>query len=341
MKDLFVIRSFAIAMALLASANVPAFANDTTAELGAGGLILSRSDAIVMAKEDLFISEEQVRVDYVFRNTTEEDVETLVAFPMPDIEANPYLNVSIPDGTGDNFLGFKVSVEGQPVQPRLEQRAIAVGIDVTDDLRTNGVPLFPYSEAAAQAISGLPDDVVADWRDRGIIIFDEYDDGSGWKRILSPFWTLRSTYWWPMVFPAGAEIRVSHSYTPSVGATVGLSFFYDGKFQGDAYRDHKSRYCMDEGFEAAILKASRGAPDGFPPLFETWISYILKTGGNWGGGTIGDFTLTIDKGDPKNLVSFCGSGVKKIGPTTFQMKATDFYPDKNLDVLILKRTDQN
>ena len=179
------------------------------------------------------------------------------------------------------------------------------------------------------------------WRDRGIIVIDEYDDGSGWERVPSAFWTLRSTYWWPMVFPTATEIRVSHSYTPSVGATVGLSFFYDGRFQGDAYQDHKSRYCMDEGFEAAILKVSRGAPDGFPPLFETWISYILKTGGNWGGGTIGDFTLTIDKGDPKNLVSFCGSGVKKIGPTTFQMKATDFYPEKNLDVLILKRMDAN
>ena len=334
-------RSSAIAMAFLASASATAHANDSTAELGAGGLILSRSDAIVMAKEDLFISEEQVRVDYVFRNTTEEDVETLVAFPMPDIEASPYGNVSIPDDTSDNFLGFQVKVDGQPVQPRLEQRAIAVGIDVTDDLRSNGVALFPYGDEAQQALSALAEDVVADWRDRGIIVIDEYDDGSGWKRVPSAFWTLRSTYWWPMVFPAGTEIRVSHSYTPSVGATVGLSFFYDGKFQGDAYQDHKSRYCMDEGFEAAILKSSRGAPDGFPPLFETWISYILKTGGNWGGGTIGDFTLTIDKGDPKNLVSFCGSGVKKIGPTTFQMKATDFYPEKNLDVLILKRMDAN
>jgi len=45
---------------------------------------------------------------------------------------------------------------------------------------------------------------------------------------------------------------------------------------------------------------------------------------------------TIDKGDPSNIVSFCGSGVRKIGPTTFQMKARDFYPERDIDILIMR-----
>ena len=51
-----------------------------------------------------------------------------------------------------------------------------------------------------------------------------------------------------------------------------------------------------------------------------------------------DFTLTIDKGDAKNLVSFCWDGeVSKTGPTTFQMTAKDWYPPygRELDILIL------
>ena len=43
----------------------------------------------------------------------------------------------------------------------------------------------------------------------------------------------------------------------------------------------------------------------------------------------------VDKGDEDNLVSFCGDDVKKIGPTTFEMHKTDFYPEKDLDILIL------
>ncbi|TIO91853.1 MAG: DUF4424 domain-containing protein, partial [Mesorhizobium sp.] len=44
--------------AALAVVAAPAFANDSVAELGTGGLILSRSDAVAMQSEDLFISPE-------------------------------------------------------------------------------------------------------------------------------------------------------------------------------------------------------------------------------------------------------------------------------------------
>jgi hypothetical protein len=47
--------------------------------------------------------------------------------------------------------------------------------------------------------------------------------------------------------------------------------------------------------------------------------------------------LVVDKGEPDNLVSFCGEGVTKIGPTTFEMVKTDFWPDRDLDILILDR----
>ena len=45
----------------------------------------------------------------------------------------------------------------------------------------------------------------------------------------------------------------------------------------------------------------------------------------------------MDKGSTDNLVSFCGEGIKKIGPTTFEMVKTDFWPDRELEILILER----
>lgn len=157
------------------------------------------------------------------------------------------------------------------------------------------------------------------------------------KRVRTPYWQLRSTYWWRTTFPAGKAIEVSHRYQPSLGGTVGLTFLDDGKLRGPTYDDYKRRYCMDAAFERAVLKAVKAAPDGFPALYENRIAYILKTGRNWATGSIGDFTLTIDKDDPNNLVSFCGENVEKTGPTTFRMKAKDFYPERDLDILILAR----
>jgi hypothetical protein len=45
----------------------------------------------------------------------------------------------------------------------------------------------------------------------------------------------------------------------------------------------------------------------------------------------------VDKGAPDNLVSFCGDDVRKLGETRFEMKKSDYPPDGNLSILILKK----
>lgn len=312
----------------------PALANDSVAELGTGGIVMSRTDAVSMLSENLFLSTDKVTVDYVFKNQTDKDVEALVAFPMPNIEGSIYDRPALPDGESDNFLGFDVTFDGKPVQPRLEQRAFAVGIDVTDFLKAANVPVNPFAQPVFPALEKLSDEAAAQWIDRGLIFIDEYDDGAGWKKVRTPLWSLKSTYWWRSTFPAGKEVKVSHRYKPSVGGTAGLTFFYDNKFQGE-YDRYKADYCIDAEFEKAVLKSARDNPDGYPLLMEQRLDYVLTTGGNWALGTIGDFKLTVDKGDPKNIISFCGQDVKKTGPTTFEMTAKDFYPEKDLKVLIL------
>lgn len=66
------------------------------------------------------------------------------------------------------------------------------------------------------------------------------------------------------------------------------------------------------------------------------VPYIVTTARNW-AGRIGRFTLTIDKGRPDTLVSFCRSGVTKTGPTTFRWEARDYVPDEDLRVLFVSR----
>lgn len=324
-----------VVTAALAFCAAPAFANDSIAELGTGGLILSRSDAVAMESEDLFISADKVTVDYVFRNNTDKDVDSIVAFPMPDIEGDPNEMPAIPDDQSDNFLGFEVTIDGVAAKPELEQKVFALGIDIGADLKAQNVPFYPFGEAAKAALAKLPPAVTDDWVNRGIIIEDTADDGSGMKTTYAPFWQLRSTYWWRSTFPANKAVHVAHHYKPSVGGTSSLSFFFDGQFQGQ-YSAYKTRYCMDDAFENAVRKAAKADPDGNPKYFENRIAYILTTGGNWASGSIGKFKLTIDKGDPRNLVSFCGDNVRKVGPTTFEMTADDFYPERDIDILLLE-----
>ena len=49
-------------------------ANDSTAGLATGGLVLTKNADIEMRSEKLYISDKQVRVDYQFLNTSAKDV---------------------------------------------------------------------------------------------------------------------------------------------------------------------------------------------------------------------------------------------------------------------------
>lgn len=319
---------------------LPASANDTMAELKTGGLVFVRSDVVVMEEEDLYISQDEVRVSYVFRNMSDGDVDSLVAFPMPEITGSPWSDVAVPDSQSDNLLGFEVEVGGRAVAPQLEQKAFAIGLDVTSALVAARVPFNPFSEAAFDAVQLLPEATRRDWVARGIVSAESWDEGSGMREYYTPVWSMRSTYWWRMTFPAGQAVSVSHRYRPSVGGTVGVTFLEleSGRARGPDYERYRTKYCLDDGFVRAVERHAAQDPDRIAPFYENWISYVLTTGANW-AGPIGRFRLTVDKGAAGNLVSFCGSNVRKTGPTTFEMVASDFHPDHDLDILLLKRVE--
>jgi hypothetical protein len=44
----------------------------------------------------------------------------------------------------------------------------------------------------------------------------------------------------------------------------------------------------------------------------------------------------VDKGAAANLVSFCGEGVRKIGPTRFEVRRKNWRPDRDLRILIVE-----
>lgn len=338
-RKLFMGTVGATALGLLLAAGGAARANDTTAALEAGGLIFVPNLAIEMASEDLFISENEVKVRYVFRNVTKETQRVLVAFPMPDITISESENISIPDDASDNFLDFRTVVDGKPVATQLEQRAIALSIDRTALLRDLKIPLAPYRKETQAALDALPQDKWAELTQLGLTTIDEYDAGKGMERHLAPRWTLRSTYYWNQDFPAGRDMVVEHSYRPGVGSSVGTLIgmtITDNEFAATAQRQQMEQFCVDQALVAAVTRAAKARKDvGSVPFSDARIHYILKTGANW-SGPIGAFKLTVDKGAPENLVSFCGTGVKKISPTRFEMTAKDFVPTHDLGVLILK-----
>lgn len=325
---------FAFLLALSGAAR----ANDTTAALEAGGLVFVPNDQVEMRSEDLFISEKEVRVSYVFHSNADKDTTVLVAFPMPDI-TQVEQDVAVPNPASPNFLDFVTTVDGKPVDTKVELRATAFGLDRTQLLTELNVPLNPLGPETQKALDALPQDKQQQLLELGLVRRDDYDVGKGMERHLAPLWTLRTTFYWMQTFPAQKDLKVEHRYKPSVGMSVGTILGSEIKGEPDfvnLIKAQREKYCVEPQLTAVLQKAAREAQKRDAMAYsEAFIGYVLKTGANW-YGPIQDFTLTIDKGAPENLVSFCATGAKKIGPTTFQVKAKDFWPQSDLEILILK-----
>lgn len=330
-------RAVTIAALLLAT---PAFANDTAVQLTTGGLEFVSHGEIAMESEDLYISREEIRVTYVFRNDSAEDIDLLVAFPMPDIVPDHFSPTAFPTGPADNLFEFETTFNSEPINATLHEYAYAAGVDRTDLVRELNLPIVSMSDEAIAAVDALDDETTAQLLHLGMAIPDMYDVGEGMKTHHWPNWTYRATYTWEATFPAGERVTVEHRYKPSVGGTTGVSFLSEPYEDYDPAADYKRKYCTDDAFVDAVRKTLKNPDESWSaPFMENWISYILTTGGNWSGGGIEKFRLVIDKGDEANLLSFCGSNVKKIGPTTFEMVEENFWPERELDILILERHD--
>jgi hypothetical protein len=328
----------AIALAVATAAAAPALANDSSAELTTGGLVFVRNDNVEMQSEDLRISAKEIHVRYRFFNKSDKPVTVLVAFPMPEIKVDEQDQViSVPTEDPVNFLAFTTTVNGQPVVTKVEQRVLSAGLDRTQLLRSLGLPLAPHLASTNEALDRLPPEKWDELLRLGIAEIEEYDAGQGMKKHLAARWGLQTTFYWEQTFAAKAEAVIEHRYKPSVGATVQTALGPPEAAKEPWYDEYKFKYCMDQQFLAAVEGARTAAKSPFgAPFGEERIEYILKTGANW-SGPIKDFRLVVDKGAADNLVSFCGEDVKKIGDTQFEVKKTDFTPDGNLAILILKK----
>jgi Domain of unknown function (DUF4424) len=339
----------AAALALATMALVaPALANDGFGGLSATGLTFEQTDAVAMEEERLFIGIDRIAVDYVFRNTTNADVTGEVIFPLPPVHVGFIIESqwNLPDDPDrENLVNFTATVDGQDVPVRIDRIAViepeatdwlpsarpydTPGRDVTADLERLGLPLSLNGERVTAALKALTPEQKSEAADLGLAEF--FDTGTD-SEFAYPQWSVIVRYHWTQTFPAAGVTRISHTYeNRSPGGIFSWSHPPEDYMQSTV-----DLYCIDDSTSRGLAKALAQPPqDGV--VYATglsWnIAYVLRTANSW-AGPIGRFTLTIDKGDPGNILSLCATGIRKTGPTTFVMEKTNFTPEQDLHILI-------
>ena len=240
----------------------PARANDSSAELATGGLVLERSADIEMRAEDLYISAKEIRVEARFSNRSPKDITTVVAFPMPDITIeHPDEVIAVPTEDPQNILGFATKVDGKPVGMSIEQKVYSDGIERTEVLHRLGVPLAPHLAATNAALDQLTPAAQDELVKLGMAKTEEFDVGKGMEKHLTAHWTLKTTYFWEQKFPAKTEVVIEHHYIPSVGVTVQTAIGSKEAMKEDWFAAYRAKYCIDADFLAAAERARQELKD--------------------------------------------------------------------------------
>lgn len=319
-------KMFAFVCAAAAVSTAPARADDSSAALKAGGLVLTRQADIRMAEEDLFVSPKQVKVRYVFVNDGSHDVDTVVAFPLPDIDVERFYfePLGTTKNSSPNFMGFALAVDGRDVVPKVEERAFYKGREVTALARAAGLPLNIAGSDMVARLDRLPAATRARLVDQGLMDKDE----------PTVHWTTRTKFWWRQKFPAGKRVVIAHSYQPVTG-----QFFFGANDLTDRKLDYAGYYCFDAATKRAIRdRIARLDPNAANGAYlqGTQTEFVLRTAANW-KGPIGHFRLTLDKLKPDNVLSLCWDGaLKKTRPTTFEATRERFAPARDIRLLVLQ-----
>ena len=338
-----------IALLALGTLVSPSLANDSSAAIGLGGLELTRNDVISMDSEELFLSRQLVTVKYRFTNTSSNDIVTLVSFPLPPLPNGIDGYIDAPSfADWREQLEFKTLVDGKPASLNYREVVILAGTPDAKDaearVKALGWPIkhwedYDFGEKYLDRLTQKEKDkLVAE----GLLRKEPDSD------YYAPNWQIQAHVTRKQLFPAGKTVTVEHRYKPIAGGSVGGMLTPEYRKENQFFGEYQAAYCIDNAFlkgfdkrfNAERAKAKARGDEYGVAYTEHWLDYVLKSGANW-KGPIKDFRLVVDKEKPDNLLSFCMDGVKKISPTRFEVRKSNFEPKRDIQILIAEFYDPN
>jgi len=298
-------------------------ADDGAASIPAGGVVVMKREArITMAKEVLQISASKVIVDYDFRNDSNEEVTTEVAFPIPTYRLA--VGELIPSQQG--FDDFRLWIDGKRASYVTEARAFCKGREYTELLTSLHVDVASFGHVdtnnESPDIKRLTTGQRSQLLQLGLI--DSEDDNA--------MWTVEKKYYWRQKFPAHAVVHIRHEYTPALGSLNSITYGMGPDPDASSAKELSS-FCID-GRLHTVLQQIANSTDKDAYYF--YVDFILTTANTW-KTPIEDFSLIVERPHERepaaNYVSFCWDGpVIKTDADHFSVHSINFVPKKELRI---------
>ncbi|MFB2539068.1 MULTISPECIES: DUF4424 family protein [unclassified Acinetobacter] len=331
MKNLFTKHHLCLlATCLLFSTSSAVFANDSAGYVATGGVSYIKNPNISMHSEDLLISKDIIRVNYQYKNLSNQEIRENILFPLPKVDSfidSDYADVE------QLYRSFKIWANGQPIKPTIHVRTFMYPVK-------NGERAYPENGEASidttalfQACGISDSEMMRPWTQRDkvntvsqkllkcnnaelkkLLLADDGESDTPWQSQI--------IYSWQQPFKANSITTVKHEYQPLVGGSVGTS------------EDELQKHCADNDLRKRLKRFNESGSPFYNMPYNS-LSYILTTANNW-AKPIQDFKLTVQR-DAGELVSLCWDGkVQKINQNTFEMREQNFTPKRDLDVIFIR-----
>ncbi len=292
-------------------------AAEISTEVGAGGLSFAANPSIKIEQQDVLITPDRITVTYTLRNEANSQQSIYVSFALPDLDANAVIEGEVALAAADsiNFVQFATTADGQPITVLTEQRATALGLDVTNLLSVSGIPQMPTADGLPARLEALTEAQRIGLLERGIL----KEDGTS----LVPAWSVKTVAYWRQSFAPEQTTTIQHSYRPIAGISA---------FRTDALPNLRKRACITAAHETAIAKLPSSA-SGAPTL--TSITYAATSSAD-ALGPARRFRLIVESGDPLTVIATCRDGLKQTGPMQFDWNANDYVPEDDFQFVFAR-----
>ena len=142
-----------------------------------------------------------------------------------------------------------------------------------------------------------------------------------------------------MVVPPAQSIRIELQYRPSVGVgpdTVLRKALRDQKGLEPDVTSKRATFCIDEAFLNGLDKFAGPEEANVNGVKEMRIHLKTKTSS---ASTLPatHYRLVVDKETPQRILSFCAGDLKKISETSFEMRADNYVPGAEINILLIDR----
>jgi hypothetical protein len=286
------------ALAQTAPANAP-----EQSSLVVGALQIGSAADLEVEGIDINVTTGSVIYSYQLKNAGDRELKLTASVAMPELQASSdgSQTWALVSNNPENPVGLAITAAGEPVTPKAELRAYALGLDRTAEIKAAHLPLIPFGPEADKALAALAPDAVNRLAALGIISPRDPDRP---KQPPIPDWTLDNVVSWQQVLPPGKNVPIVVKFTPVKGEYRLLLADLD---DDDGMKDE---ICLQPDVLSALQ--SRLKSGGAWKATEVLIA--ADGPGHWTDNPVP--TLSVQKPQADAVIAFCGMDNKTANRAT-------------------------